>query len=64
MKKQKVKLNAKLSFDKDIVSILNKDGLSQIIGGMVPATVTCANICMIVTQECTLKCTMECNLQY
>ena len=42
MKKQKLKLNAKLSFDKDIVSTLNKDGLSQIVGGMMPSTAQCS----------------------
>lgn len=38
MKKQKLKLNAKLSFDKDKVSTLNKNGLSQIVGGILPTS--------------------------
>ena len=47
MKKQKLKLNAKLSFDNDIVSTLNKDGLSQIVGGMVQSTKACSDINVI-----------------
>lgn len=39
MKKQKVKLNTKLPFEKDVVSTLNKDGMSKIVGGGIPTSI-------------------------
>jgi len=65
MKKQKLKLNAKLSFDKDIVSTLNKDGLSQIVGGMMRSTATCPDLCVQNTAACSGQCSLmisECSI--